>query len=104
MAEARIQTPDMPDMREGRGVAQRIPPSANGRPKGLLPSSWLNRTVEVTLNDGECLAGKREFIDALLTQGVSPRNMTLRVGKTSRKSLTFHRDVCLKTQEEKERV
>ncbi len=41
---------------------------------------------------------ERRFIDALLTQGLAPRAMCKRIGGTTRRSLTYHRDTCLKEE------
>ena len=46
-----------------------------------------------------CSHLERRFIDALLLQGdIAPRSMVRRIGGTTRKSLTYHRDTCLKEQ------
>ncbi len=46
-----------------------------------------------------CSHRERAFIDALLEQGdIAPRSMVKRIGGTTRKSLTRHRDVCLNNE------
>ncbi len=45
-----------------------------------------------------CSHKERRFIDALLAQGnIAPRSMTRRIGNTTRRSLTYHRSVCLQS-------
>lgn len=43
------------------------------------------------------------FISKLLAHGLAPRAIEKRVGGTTRKALTRHRDTCLKTATEHER-
>ncbi len=46
-----------------------------------------------------CVHKERAFIDALLEQGdIAPRSMVKRIGGTTRKSLAYHRDTCLKEE------
>ncbi len=45
-----------------------------------------------------CPHPERTFIDALLAQGLAPRALAKRIGKTSRRNLTHHRDTCLKEE------
>ncbi len=50
-----------------------------------------------------CVHAERAFIDKLLAQGLAPRAICLRIGGTTRRNLTHHRDLCLKIATEHER-
>ncbi len=50
-----------------------------------------------------CVHPEEKFITKLLRQGLSPRALCKRIGGTSRRSLTHHRDFCLRTATEDER-
>lgn len=41
----------------GSGVAERAPVQPRTQARSLLPSSWIKRTVELTLVDGESVSG-----------------------------------------------
>ncbi len=45
-----------------------------------------------------CEHPERTFIDRLLAQGLAPRAICKRIGRTSRRSLTHHRERCLKEE------
>ncbi len=45
-----------------------------------------------------CAHAEEAFISKLLRQGLSPRALCKRIGKTSRRNLTHHRDTCLKEE------
>ncbi len=46
-----------------------------------------------------CSHRDREYIDAFLRQGRSPRALLKRLPGLNRKELTHHRDVCVKRKE-----
>ncbi len=50
-----------------------------------------------------CAHPEEAFISKLLRRGLSPRAICLRVGGTTRRNLTHHRDKCLRTATEHER-
>ncbi len=45
-----------------------------------------------------CEHPEEKFITKLLRQGLSPRALCKRIGGTSRRSLTHHRERCLKEE------
>lgn len=49
-----------------------------------------------------CANPERAVINMLLLAPLAPRAINKRFGTTTRRSLIRHRDVCLKTTEEKE--
>ncbi len=50
-----------------------------------------------------CVHPEEGLISRLLRQGFSPRAMVKRIGGTTRRNLTHHRDTCLETATEHER-
>ncbi len=51
-----------------------------------------------------CEHPEEKFITKLLRQGLSPRALCKRIGGTTRRNLTHHRNLCLKTATEHERT
>ncbi len=47
-----------------------------------------------------CEHPEREFLGKLLAHGLAPRAIERRVGGTTRRNLTHHRDTCLKERDE----
>ncbi len=47
-----------------------------------------------------CAHPEEGLISRLLAQGLSPRAICKRIGSTTRRNLTHHRDTCLKERDE----
>ncbi len=50
-----------------------------------------------------CSHPERELLGKLLAHGMAPRAMVKRIGGTTRRNLTHHRDTCLETATKHER-